>query len=371
MIPARRIGALVICFGLLLACTPAEQSLEPTTRDWSVMGTDLFITVYRESSDAELASADLDAAFAAVSEIDDLMSLYKPDSELTALNASAGQGATSVSAHTFAVLDAADHYAALTDGAVDVTVEPLVRLWGFFDVADASVPGQDRIDEALAKTGMHRLTLDRVSRTAALEPDVRVDLGGIAKGYGVDQALAVLRERDVPAALVNLGGTVGVLGAHPAGRPWIVGIRHPRENQLIGEIRLQDGAVSTSGDYDRYFEHDGKRYSHIIDPRTGWPVEGVYAVTVVAPNATAADALSTAAYVLGRDDGLALLSMCAGVEGVMVEPNANQETLSVRLTEMTDERVSVLIDEEPMVNAVTYSSNASHDRTSECVALVK
>ena len=364
---ARRVGVISLGLLSLYGCSPADTALEPASRDWAVMGTELSITVYRAGFETETTSADLDAAFAAVAEIDALMSLYKPDSELSALNANAGNGAMAVNSHTFAVLDAAQHYAALTNGAVDITVEPLVRLWGFFDVENAAVPSQQRIDAAKKRTGMGRLALNRQSRSVALNTDTRVDLGGIAKGYGVDRALAVLRARDVPAALVNLGGTIGVLGRHPAGRPWAVGLYHPRDNRLMGEIRLRDGAVSTSGDYDRYFEHDGTRYSHIIDPRTGWPVEGVFAVTVVAPNATAADALSTAAYVLGPDEGMTLLSQCTGVDGLLVEPTSNGQALMLNLTQTNTDDVTIHIDPDPTVTVQTRHLGAFAEPDPSCV----
>ena len=367
MKPARRIGVQTICVGFLLACSQEKTDLQPMQRDWAVMGTEVSITVYRQSAEADRASADLDAAFAAVAEIDELMSLYKPDSELAALNTNAGKGAMPINDHVFSVLKAAVHYAALTGGALDITVEPIVRTWGFFDVKDAAVPDQGQIDQALNRTGMHRLTLNRQDGSAALKSNTHVDLGGIAKGYAVDRALAVLRDRDVPAALVNLGGTVAVTGTHPSGRPWAIGVRHPRDNRLIGEIRLREGAVSTSGDYDRYFEYEGKRYSHIVDPRSGWPVEGVYAVTVVAPNATAADALSTAAYVLGPEDGMSVLAACAGVEGMMIQPNSDQEGLAVRLTPSATADVSFDVDSDPTVSVHVLQPVASVETDVECV----
>jgi len=316
------------------------------------MGTALDVIVYRPESEADAAMDDLEVAFLAVAEIDQLMSLYKTGSELTALNKAAGQSAVAVSTHTANVLGAASHFAALSNGALDITVEPLVRLWGFFNLETSRIPPESDINTALDQTGMERLTVDIQAGTATLKEGSRIDLGSIAKGYGVDQALRVLKERKVPAALVNLGGTVGVLGKHPVGRPWTVGIRHPRKNQLIGEIRLEGGAVSTSGDYDRYFELNGTRYSHILDPRTGWPVEGVYSVTVVAPNATAADALSTAAFVMGPSEGLAFLSLCDGIDGLFIEPVNDSKEVTVQITGEEKETLSILIDNTSMVHVI-------------------
>ena len=324
---------------VLLACAPSPDDLVLQRRDWVVMGTTFSVTVYRPVSETRLTSDDLQAAHDAVDKIDQLMSLYRADSELMALNARAGEGLSPVSTQTFDVLEAAEHYAQLSESAIDVTVQPLIELWGFFRVEMAAVPPQERIDAVLQRVGIDRMTLSAADRTVALESGTALDLGSIAKGYAVDQALDALRARGVPAALVDLGGNIGVLGQAPGGRPWVVGIRHPREGRLIGQVRFERGAVSTSGDYERYFVVDGKRYSHLLDPRTGWPVDGLHSVTVVAPNATAADALSTAAFVLGPARGIALLDKCEGVEGLLVEPRSNganidepSGSLAVRMT---------------------------------------
>ena len=145
-------------------------------------------------------------------EIDQLMSLYRDDSELVALNAQAGAGQIEVSAATFQVLEASQHYRQLSGGAFDVTVQPLVELWGFYKMETASIPPLEEIQNVLYLVGAERLDLDESAHTAALAAGSRVDLGGIAKGYAIDQALAVLRARRVPAALIDLGGNIGVLG---------------------------------------------------------------------------------------------------------------------------------------------------------------
>jgi thiamine biosynthesis lipoprotein ApbE len=284
------------------------------------MGTILEATVYRPAKARTLAHADLEAIHNAVFKIDQLMSLYRPDSELMALNAQAGAGPIEVSTTTLQVLQASQHYTRLSGGALDVTVQPLVQLWGFYTIERNSIPSIEEIQAVLRQVGADRLDLDGSAGTAALATGSRLDLGSIAKGYAIDQAVAALRARGVPAALVDLGGNIGVLGQPPGGRPWVVGIKHPREDSLIGTLRFREGAVATSGDYDRYFEVEGRRFSHLLDPRTGWPAEGLHAVTVIAPNATAADALSTAAFVLGPEHGMALLSGCEDIEGLLVQP---------------------------------------------------
>ncbi len=304
--------------------TDSSQDLLPVQRSWTLMGTVLEATVYRPATAARLAQADLEEVHRAVLEIDQLMSLYLPDSELVGLNNQAGMGPIEVSEPTFQVLEASQHYTRLSGGALDVTVQPLVELWGFYRMERTSIPPLLEIQAVLPRVGADRLDLDETGKTAALAEGSRLDLGGIAKGYAIDRAVEALRARGVPAALIDLGGNIGVLGQPPGGRPWAVGIQHPRGNELIGLLQFRGGAIATSGDYDRYFEVQGQRFSHLVDPRTGWPAEDLYSVTVVAPNATAADALSTAAFVLGPEQGMALLADCEGVQGVLIQPSGKE-----------------------------------------------
>lgn len=318
---------------LLGSCSESLDVLERTRRASMVMGTTLEITVYRPASQSAQAAEDLEAAYQEILEIDTLMSLYRPDSELVQLNASAGQGAFAASQKTFDVIAASNHFSRISDGAFDISVKPLVDLWGFYDVTNASVPEPKAIEAALSRVGFDSIAYNEDTRHVTLEAGIDLDLGAIAKGYAVDMAIAALRSRNVPAALINLGGNVGVLGLAPGERPWVIGIRHPRSNELISKVSLTEGAVATSGDYDRYFEADGQRYSHLLDPRTGYPVDGLYSLSIVAPNATTADALSTAAFVLGSKAGIKLLSDCVGVEGFLVQAGDGLDDLSAITTD--------------------------------------
>lgn len=301
----------------------ADDTLIAHKRDWGVMATTLDITVYRPAPEAAQASADLDAAYNEIAAMDRALSLYRADSELVALNGSDHGQPVRISTPMFEVLSAAAAFGKLSDGAFDISVQPLVDAWGFYHVKRAHVPPLDLIEAARQRVGLSAWSLNTNARSVTLKSGTRFDLGGIAKGYAVDRAIALLRTRNVPAALVNLGGNIAVLGHAPGGRPWVVGIEHPRQPKLMGQIKLWSGAVATSGDYDRYFEVQGQRYNHIIDPRTGWPVKGMYALTVIAPSATAADALSTAAFVLGPQQGLSLISHSNGAGAVAVQPQTS------------------------------------------------
>ncbi|MEE8349417.1 MAG: FAD:protein FMN transferase [Acidobacteriota bacterium] len=338
--------------------TESPEDLVPVRRSWTVMGTVLEATVYRPATATALVHDDLETVHDVVLEIDRLMSLYRPDSELVAFNNQSGMGPVPISAPTFQVFQASQHYRRLSGGALDVTIQPLVELWGFYQMDRTSTPSPEDLQAVLGRIGGDRLDLDSAAKQAALANGSRIDLGSIAKGYAIDRAVAELDARGVPAALIDLGGNIGVLGQPPEGRPWSVGIQNPRENNLIGRLQFRSGAVATSGDYDRYFEVGGKRFSHLLDPRTGWPAAELYAVTVVAPNATAADALSTAAFILGPEDGMTLLSQCQGVEGVLIQRSVDEQEssqLAVSTTTGSNPEGAITFALEPETNAILRS----------------
>ncbi|MFL2770852.1 MAG: FAD:protein FMN transferase [Rhodospirillaceae bacterium] len=311
---------------LIAACSTQIDSYVAAQDETWVMGTTLDVIVYRPKAEEGQTQGDLEAALSSVKSIDRSMSLYRDDSELVALNSKAGTHNIALSRPMANILSASVFFANLSNGAFDVTIQPIVDLWGFYEVEEAAVPPQEEITRILNTVGMEHFALDLTARIVSLESETQIDLGAIAKGYAVDQAIEVLQARGVSAALVNLGGTIRVFGNSKMNREWIVGVKHPRKNRLLGEVRLVNGAISTSGDYDRFFEVDGERYSHIIDPRSGYPSEGMTGLTVIASTATAADALSTAAFVLGPRDGMELLARCDAIEGLLVEHASRNET---------------------------------------------
>jgi thiamine biosynthesis lipoprotein len=230
-----------------------------------------------------------------------------------------------VSAEVMDVLLLAREIYERTEGAFDVTVGPLLRAWGF-GTAEMDVPSAAELARAREGLGFTNVLLDPEGGTVRLlHPDTRVDLGGIAKGYIVDRAMELLAERGAKHAVVDAGGDVRILGGRPgqnardAARAARVGIRHPRRpGDLIAVVSVFDGSVLTSGDYERYFFVDGVRYSHIIDPRTGYPARGLTSVTIVSQEAMLADSLSTAVFVMGPEKGLELINSWPGVEGMLV-----------------------------------------------------
>lgn len=257
----------------------------------------------------------LERAERRVQELDDKLSVFKPDSEISFLNAAAGVKPVPLSEDTIDLLRAGKRFSAITDGAFSLTTRPLSTLWSL-NARCGSVPSRGEIEQALRFVNDADLILDEQNHTGMLNQfGQAVDLGGIAKGYAADEVKRILMEGGVQNAIVNLGGTVFVLGESRT-----VGIQHPDRATGIsmGRLSLSNRAIVTSGDYERYFEVGGVRYHHIVDPKTGYPANaGLRSVTVIGENAMALDALSTAVFVMGAEQGVALTRRL-GVETVLV-----------------------------------------------------
>jgi len=254
------------------------------------------------------------AAFAEMARIEALMSPHRPDSDVARL--SAAEESLEVAPDTAEVFALGLDVAARSAGAFDLTLGRLKALWDL-EGDNPRVPDDAEIAAALEGIGPGALRLDGRWVSKA-RPDLAVDLGGIAKGYAIDRAIAVLAGAGIEQASVNAGGDLRLLGSRGA-RPWRIGIRHPRSaEELLATLELSGRAVVTSGDYERFFEVDGRRYHHIFDPRSGYPASACQSVTLVADSAMLADALATAVFVLGPEEGLALLAEFAGVEALIV-----------------------------------------------------
>jgi thiamine biosynthesis lipoprotein len=249
--------------------------------------------------------------------IDDAMSTYKPESEISRVNARAAETPMVISDELFGLVERSLELSAMSGGAFDITYDSVGYL---YDFRARQRPTDRQIEEHLGAVDYRHVVLDRAQRTIFFKTKgVRINLGGIAKGYVVERAAAMLRERGVEHALLNAGGDTRVIGDR-RGQPWIVGIRHPRvDGQVVTRLPLVEEAISTSGDYERYFEEDGRRYHHIINPATGRPTEGVLTVTVIGPDGTLTDGLDTAIFVLGVEKGLALIEAYPAYETIIVD----------------------------------------------------
>ncbi len=308
------VSALAAIALVAAACAPRE----PYTKETFVMGTKAWVTIAGlNDADAERAAQ---AAFREMYRIESVMSTWRPSSEISRLNGAAGGDPVAVSRELYALIDSSLFYSRATGGAFDVTVRPLVRLWGF-QGGQPRLPSDDEIALARSHVGYGAVALDSAASTVALSAGMQIDLAGIAKGYAVDRCVAALAELGIRNALVNIGGNIYAMGSPPGRDGWTIGVRDPNGGlDMVGTLVLRDEAVATSGNYENFVEIAGERFGHIIDPRTGRPVSRVLSVTVVAPTGLASDALSTGLFVLGPDEAQPIVGRLAGVAALFALP---------------------------------------------------
>jgi thiamine biosynthesis lipoprotein len=294
---------------------------EMIVRRQILMGTLVEISAWGE--DSGRVEAAVDEALAEMARIERLMG---PGEGSDAVRLSRSVDGAAVAPETAEVIALGLHAGEVGGGAFDLTLGRLKALWGI-ESERPRVPVPAEIRQALAGTGPGALRREG-NWIGKRDPALVIDLGGIAKGYAVDRAAEILRRGGVAGASVNAGGDIRLLGDRQ-GQPWRIGIQHPRDPQrLLGVLPLTEGVVVTSGDYERFFEVGGERYHHLFDPKTGLPARGCQSVTVVAPTAVWADALSTAAFVLGPERGLKLLDELPEVEGIVVAADGSRRVTS-------------------------------------------
>jgi thiamine biosynthesis lipoprotein len=290
-------------------------------------------TVRACGPDAESLPAVVGEALDEIDRVDRLMSHYRRDSPLSRLNREAANGPVAVQPELLDFLAECLRRSRESDGAFDVTVGPLMKAWGFFR-DEGRVPPDDELARAKEVVGAQHVVLDRGAGTVRFDrPGVELDLGGIGKGYAVDRVVDLLRKRGVTSALVNLGGSsVYGLGTPPGREAWEVAIADPTApGKTARTVRLRDRALSVSGGYERFFEKDGVSYSHIMDPRTGRPVQGVLSVAVLTGSATDGDALDNVLFVLGPERGRSHLARVPASEALLFLPKAGGRWRLVRL----------------------------------------
>lgn len=282
-----------------------------------IMGTRIAVELWSE--DADGAREAMDAVFTEMRRIDESMSTYKPTSEVSRVNRDAAKQPLQISRELFDLLVTSVRYSELTYGAFDITYASVGYL---YDFREHVRPDSEQIRSALPGINYRHLILDPTTRTVKFAREgVRIDLGGIGKGHAVDQAIAVLRQRGIQHAVVTAGGDSRIIGDR-FGNPWVVGIRHPdRKDEVIARIPLEDAAISTSGDYERYFDEAGVRHHHILDPKTGRSASKVRSATIIGPTATRTDGLSKTAFILGPERAIELYNRLGDVDAVLVTPD--------------------------------------------------
>jgi len=309
--------ALAACAALVVsACNGnGTESLHQDSR--LMMGTLVEVTVV---APADKAKAVTEAVFEEMRRVEDLTSFHK-NSLLTDINSSAGKKAVKTDLELLSLVERSLKIAGETGGAFDPTVGPLCSLWRFSG-ADPRLPDQAEITDALAKVGWYRVKVDRQAGTVFLPDEgMALDLGGMAKGYALDRAREVMKRMGITAGLLNAGGDIVAMGEKGPGKAWRIGVQDPRNPKgLVAVAAIRDGVIVTSGDYERFFEADGRRYHHILDPMTGYPAEGMQSVTILAADGLTADALATAGiFVMGVQRGLRHIESFPGVEGLLID----------------------------------------------------
>jgi thiamine biosynthesis lipoprotein len=326
-------GIIVLALGILFQRTP-EPGLEYYNSGFKdLMGTFAQVTV--AAVNKQQAQVYIEAAFERMRQINLQMNDHDPNSPISQLSMTAHLRPVEVSPELFGVIETSLHYSKLSDGAFDITVGPETRLWRKM-AETGQKPAEEEIAEAKAKVGYEKLTLDKAGRTIQFAVEgMKLDVGAIAKGYAVDLAVGILQEKGVVGGMVDIGGNIRCFGQGPGENgQWFIGLQDPRhEEAILMKLRLNNMAVATSGDYRRVVVIDRQSYSHILNPKSAESVKELASVTIIAPTATDADALSTTVSVLGKEKGLVLIRQLGNAEAILItthEPDKLIETPGVQ-----------------------------------------
>ncbi len=302
-------------FGCAVMAPRSEPAL--VKRAQMHMGT--VVTITGVAPTEATAQAAVAAGFREVRRLEELLSTWIPTSELSRVNAAAGRHPVKVSPETFTVLKRSLEIAALTQGGFNIAIGPAMEAWNVTE--RARIPDEAELQALRPLVDLSQVWLDEAASTAFLSiPGMRVDVGGIGKGYAADLVVQAMQRAGAVAGAVALSGDIKTFGRLPDGSRFPVGIRHPRkEGAVLAWVELQDEAISTAGDYERFFERDGVRYHHILDPATLHPARSCQSVTVIAREGMMADGLDTGIFVLGPEQGMALVERLPDVEAVIVD----------------------------------------------------
>lgn len=296
----KQIVVVLFLGGLALGVCRAGELLRLES-SLDAMGSPYSVVVYGE--DRVRMEAAVEEAFEEVRRLDRMLSNYRPDSEWSHVNRWGAERPVRVSGELFELLRACQEYSRRSEGTFDITVGPLMKVWGFYK-GSGHLPHRAEVREALARVGYQNVVLEPVARTVRFaRAGVEMDPGGIGKGYAVDRMLAALKEAGIRRALISAGGSsIYALGAPPEEAGWKVKIRDPLdESKSVAEATLRDESMSTSGNYEKFFRAEGQIYSHIMDPRTGYPAPGMFSVSVIAPRTLDSEAWTKPMFIQGRD----------------------------------------------------------------------
>ena len=310
---------LYIVFMLTLTVCDAQQAYKRTLK---LMGSRFDITVVAQ--DSASANEYIDLAIKEISRIEKLISSWDKNSQTSKVNRYAGIQPVKVDVELFNLIERAMAISKLTDGAFDISYATMDRIWRF-DGSMTEMPSKAEINQSIKKVGYDNIILDSENRTVFLQAEgMKIGFGAIGKGYAADMAKKLLISNGAVAGIINASGDMNTWGKQPDGSEWKVAITNPLDKtKSYGMLPITDGAVVTSGNYEKYVSIGGKRYSHIIDPRTGYPSSGIISVTVFAPKAELADALATSVFVMGQEVGLDRINQLPQTECIIIDDKGN------------------------------------------------
>lgn len=303
---------------IYIITTVAINAQETHKRTLKLMGSRFDITVVANNKTE--ADTYIDIAVTEISRIEKLISSWDENSQTSKINRNAGIKAVHVDKELFDLIERAIQISKLTDGAFDISYASMDRIWKF-DGSVTKMPTPENIKASVAKVGYQHIILDKEKQTVFLKiKGMKIGFGAIGKGYAADKAKQLLKQKGVQAGIINASGDMNTWGTQTNGDQWKVGITNPmNKNNVFALLPISERAVVTSGNYEKYIMINGKRYSHIIDPRTGYPSSGIVSVSVFAPSAELADALATSVFVMGKDVGLNFINQLKGIECIIVD----------------------------------------------------
>ena len=282
------------------------------------MGSRFDITVL--AIDEELGYINIEEAAAEITRIEKMISAWDEHSETTMINKNAGIKPVQVSPELFHLIERSKQISELTDGAFDISYSSMDKIWSF-DGSMKKIPSAQEVKNSVSKVGYRKIILDSENQTVFLkQKGMKISFGAIGKGYAADKAKKLLISKQVVGGIINAAGDLTTWGTDVSGKKWIIGIVNPlSKDKIVSWLPVVESSVATSGDYEKYVTFKGKRYSHIIDPRTGYPASGITQVTIFAKDAELCDALATAVFIMGRDAGLSLINQLGGTEVILFD----------------------------------------------------
>jgi thiamine biosynthesis lipoprotein len=320
------IKVLCLVIAMMTGCAEKQVVSSPVISKRAQMHMGTLVTVTAIASDKNVGDRAVQAAFDEIKRIEQLLSTWRPDSELSQVNTEAGRQPVQVSSETLELIIRSLEMAQLTQGGFNILLGPAIEVWSVTE--RQHIPDERELEQVRPLVDWTRIQINKETGTIYLPHNgMRVDIGGIGKGYAADRAVAEMKRVGAMGGVVALSGDIKTFGVLPDSNGFPVGIKHPRhEEELVAIIDLKDEAISTAGDYERFFERDGIRYHHILDPQTLRPARGCQSVTVIAKEGTVADGLDTGIFVLGPEQGMALVERLPHVEAIIID---NEGTMTI------------------------------------------